>query len=648
MSETASNDPVKVTLPDGRVLEMPKGCSIRDVAFRIGSGLGKACVGGKIDGGAEILDLRFALVRDCSLSIVTADSKDGLEVVRHSASHIMADAICRLWPQAKLSIGPSTDDGFYYDIDLDAKVLPEDLERIEKEMSKIVEADTAFERCETGRDAALARYRSEGEIYKVEIIEGISAAESITTYRHGSGAFEDLCRGPHVPSTGYVKAFKLLTVAGAYWRGDEKNKMLQRIYGTAFTSKKELDAWVTRQEEAKARDHRKIGKELGLFMMHPIAPASPFFLPRGTIIYNRLVQHMRELYRTYDYKEVITPQIFDTEMFKTSGHWAHYLENMYVTEKDERQFGVKPMNCPSHTYIFANEKRSYRELPLRIADFGRLHRYERSGVTGGLTRVRTFCQDDAHLFVAPDQIKDEIASLLKMIMGVYDLFGFTRPKVFLSTRPAGSLGTDEIWNKAESALAAALTENGVAYTVNPGDGAFYGPKIDFITEDAIGREWQLSTIQLDFNLPERFDLKYTTRDGGEERPVMIHRAILGSLERFVGVLIEQTSGNFPFWLAPEQARVLPIAEGHMAYAKEFVAALEAAGHRVGLDVSNQKVGAKIRDARLMRIPYVLVVGDREVAEGTVAVRERPDKDLGPMTRDGVLALFADLERTKKR
>ena len=382
-------------------------------------------------------------------------------------------------------------------------------------------------------------------------------------------------------------------------------------------------------------------------MMHPISPASPFFLPRGTLIYNRLVQHMRELYRKYNYQEVITPQIFESELFKTSGHWAHYLDAMYVTEKDERQFGVKPMNCPSHTYIYASEKRSYRELPLRLADFGRLHRYERSGVTGGLTRVRTFCQDDAHLFVAPDQIKGEITILLKMITDIYELFGFTPPRVFLATRPADSLGTDEMWSKAESGLADALKENGVAYTINPGDGAFYGPKIDFITEDAIGREWQLSTIQLDFNLPERFDLKYTTRDGTEERPVMIHRAVLGSIERFIGVLIEQTSGNFPFWLAPEQARVLPIADAHTPYAREFVASLEASGHRIGLDGSNQKVGAKIRDARLMRIPYLLVVGDREVAEGTVSVRERPDKDLGAMPKDQVLALFNELERTKK-
>jgi threonyl-tRNA synthetase len=636
-----------VTLPDGKVLDLPAGSTIRDVAFKIGPGLGKACLGGKIDGAKEILDLRYVLKGDCRIEIVTEKSVDGLEVIRHSASHIMADAITRLWPAVKLTIGPATDEGFYYDIDLDVRLSPEDLPKIEAEMAKVVAADTPFERCALERDQALRDFGAQGEIYKVELIQGFDPRDEISVYRHGGGSFQDLCRGPHVPSTGYVKAFKLLNIAGAYWRGDEKNKQLQRIYGTAFASQKDLDAYLKRIEEAKARDHRKLGRELGLFMMHPIAPASPFFLPKGALIYNRLQQHMRELYREFGYQEVITPQVFDAELFKRSGHWDHYRENMFVTNMDERDFGVKPMNCPGHTYVFGMEKRSYRELPLRIADFGRLHRYERSGVTGGLTRVRTFCQDDAHIFASPDHIKGEIASLLKMIHGVYDLFGFGKPKVYLSTRPASSLGSDELWSKAESALAAALDENGVPFTVNKGDGAFYGPKIDFVVQDAIGRDWQLGTIQLDFNLPIRFDLKYTTKDDREERPVMIHRAILGSLERFIGILIEQCAGNFPFWLAPEQARVLTIGDAHVPYATELVAKLRRAGFRVEADTTGERIGSKIREARLQRIPYLLTVGDREVAEGKVAVRERPEKDLGSMSGEALAAFFADLERSKK-
>jgi threonyl-tRNA synthetase len=645
MSEAAAF--LNVRLPDGKVLQVPPGATIRDVALKIGPGLGKACLGGKIDGGSEVLDLRYRLKGDCTIEIVTDKTADGVAVLRHSASHIMADAITKLWPEVKLTIGPSTDEGFYYDVDLETRITPEDLPRIEAEMAKIVAADTPFERCALERNDALKTFGAQGEIYKVELIEGFDPNDEVTVYRHGNGGFEDLCRGPHVPSTGYVKAFKLLSIAGAYWRGDEKNKMLQRIYGTAFASQKDLDAYLKRLEEAKARDHRKLGRELGLFMMNPIAPASPFFLPRGATLYNRLQRHMRELYVEYGYQEVITPQVFDAELFKKSGHWDHYRDNMFVTRLDDRDFGVKPMNCPGHTYVFAADKRSYRELPLRIADFGRLHRYERSGVTGGLTRVRTFCQDDAHVFAAPEQIKEEIASLLKMIGGVYDLFGFGKPKIFLSTRPASSLGSDELWAKAEASLAEALAENGVAYKVNKGDGAFYGPKIDFVVEDAIGRDWQLGTIQLDFQQPLRFDLKYTTREGTEERPVMIHRAILGSLERFIGILIEQCSGNFPFWLAPEQARLLTVGANHVPYAKEVLGLFRERGFRVELDSSDERVGSKVRDARLLRIPYVLTIGDKEVAGRTLSVRERPDRDLGAMALEKAFDFFAELERSKK-
>jgi threonyl-tRNA synthetase len=638
---------IHVTLPDGKRLEVPSGSTIREVALRIGPGLGKACLGGKTDDDPEIKDLRHRLDRDVRLRILTDKDKEGLEVIRHSASHIMADAICKLWPDAKLTIGPATDDGFYYDIDLDTRLTPEDLPKIEAEMAKVIAADTAFECCALERDDAVRTFEKAGEKYKVEIISGIPEGEPITVYRHGNGSFEDLCRGPHVPSTGFIKAYKLLSIAGAYWRGDEKNKMLQRIYGTAFAKPADLEAYLKRIEEAKARDHRKLGRELGLFFFNPIAPASPFFLPRGAIIYNRLQQHMREVYRASGYQEVVTPQIFDVALFKRSGHWDHYQENMYFTEKEEQTYAVKPMNCPGHTFVYASEKRSYRELPLRIADFGRLHRHERSGVTGGLTRVRTFAQDDAHLFVAPEQIKDEIAALLKLMHDTYALFGFGAPKVFLSTRPPSSMGSDDLWNRAEADLAAALKNNGVAYTVNAGDGAFYGPKIDFVVQDAIERDWQLGTIQLDFQTPERFDLRYTSREGHEERPVMIHRAVLGSLERFIGILIEQCAGNFPFWLAPEQARIVTIGEAHAPAANEAAAVLRAAGFRIEVDASNSKVGAKIRDARLMRVPFVLVIGDREVAEKTVSVRERPDKDLGSMTLDQVREHFSNQERSKK-
>ncbi len=647
MPEIAQTGVIHVTLPDGKRLEVPAHSTIREVALRIGPGLGKACLGGKIDDDPEIKDLRYRLDRDVRLRILTDKDKEGLEVIRHSASHIMADAICKLWPDAKLTIGPATEDGFYYDIDLETRLTPEDLPRIEAEMAKVIAADTPFECCAMPREEAVKNFEKAGEKYKVEIISGIPAGEAITVYRHGNGSFEDLCRGPHVPSTGFIKAYKLLSIAGAYWRGDEKNKMLQRVYGTAFAKPADLEGYLKRLEEAKARDHRKLGRELQLFFFNPIAPASPFFLPRGAIIYNRLQQHMREIYRASGYQEVVTPQIFDISLFKRSGHWDHYQDNMYFTEKEEQHYAVKPMNCPGHTFVYSSDKRSYRELPLRIADFGRLHRYERSGVTGGLTRVRTFAQDDAHIFVAPEQIKDEMAALIKLMHDTYALFGFGAPKVYLSTRPPSSMGSDELWNRAEADLAAALADNGVAYTVNKGDGAFYGPKIDFVVQDAIERDWQLGTIQLDFQTPERFDLRYTTREGTESRPVMIHRAVLGSLERFIGILIEQCSGNFPFWLAPEQARVVTIGEAHAAAANEAASALRAAGFRIEVDATNSKVGAKIRDARLMRIPFVLVIGDRELSEKTLSVRERPDKDLGSMTLDQVRELFSNLERSKK-
>lgn len=647
MAETPVADLVRITLPDGSVRRIPAGTTIQEVAFQIGPRLGKATVGGRLNGDPEIRDLRTPIRADASLEIVTADSPGGLEVIRHSAAHIMADAILRLWPDARLGIGPAIEDGFYYDIDLKHRLTPEDLPRIEKEMRRIIDADTPFIRCTVDRGERLDRARAAGDVYKADLIEGIPEDSEVTFYTHGDGAFEDLCRGPHVPSTVYVKAVRVLRVAGAYWRGDEKGPMLQRIYGTAFHSERELKEHLDRLEEAARRDHRKLGRELGLFMIqHQIAPASPFFLPKGAQLYNSLQNYMRELYVRHGYQEVITPQIFDVSLWRTSGHYENYRENMYFTQAEDAEFAVKPMNCPGHTFIYSSELRSYRDLPLRIADFGRLHRFERSGVTHGLTRVRTFCQDDAHIFCTPDQIESEIARLITMVREVYGVFGFHDLAICLSTRPENSVGSPDVWAKAEQALESALVSNQVSFSINPGDGAFYGPKIDFVVQDALKRPWQLGTIQLDFNLPERFDLKYITPEGREERPVMIHRAILGSVERFIGILIEHTGGAFPFWIAPVQARVISINDSHAPYGRQVVGQLADAGFRVDGDFGNGKTGAKIRDARMQRIPFRLVVGEREVETGTVAIKEHPDKDLGTMDVAEAVALFRERERNR--
>ncbi len=646
MPESADQQ-IRVTLPDGSVREVDHGATVQDVAFQIGTGLGKATVGGRLDGEATILDLRTPLDRDCSLEIVTAQTPDGHEVIRHSAAHIMADAICQLWPDAKLAIGPAIQDGFYYDIDLEHRISPEDLPRIEAQMKKIIGADTPFVRCDVDRGEKLARANSEGDLYKAELLDGLTDDEDVTFYAHGDGAFEDLCRGPHVPSTGYVKAFNVLRVAGAYWRGDEKNKMLQRIYGTAWWSKKDLKAYLDRLQQARDRDHRKLGKELGLFMINPdVAPASPFFLAKGATLYRLLQDYMRGLYLRYGYQEVITPQVFNVDLWHKSGHYEHYKENMYFTDVEGAECAVKPMNCPGHTFVYASELRSYRDLPIRIADFGRLHRYERSGVTHGLTRVRTFAQDDGHIFCTPAQIQGEISDLIEMVTEVYRVFHFDDLKVFLSTRPDDSVGDDAVWEQAEAGLTEALQSNGVAYEINEGDGAFYGPKIDFVVLDAIGREWQLGTIQLDFNLPERFALKYRDAEGQEQRPVMIHRAILGSLERFIGILIEHTAGAFPFWVAPVQATVITIADDQIDYGKEVVERLRSEGFRVESDFTNAKTGAKIRAARLQRVPYRLVVGGREMENGTVAVKQHPDEDVGTLGVEELIALFQEKERTR--
>ncbi len=572
-----------------------------------------------------------------------------LETMRHSCAHIMAHAIQKLWPQAKFGIGPTVEDGFYYDVDLNVKLTPEDLPRIEKEMAAIIKANQPFVRKEHSVSEALEQFKKLGQPFKIEIIETLKSTMGATTVStYGEGDFTDLCRGPHVAATGAIKAFKLLSIAGAYWRGSEKNPQLQRIYGTAFGSQAELDEHLKLLEEAKKRDHRKLGRELELFTFLPEAPASPFFYPKGTIIYNRLVQYIRDLYKKYDYSEVITPQIMDVSLWKTSGHYDNYVDNMYFTEIDEREFGVKPMNCPSHCILYGTLKHSYRDLPLRYADFGRLHRYEKSGVTHGLTRVRSFCQDDAHVFCTQDQIEGEISKVTEMIFKTFDLFGFADVQIFLSTRPEKRVGSDALWDEAEAALKRSLDSLGRPYTVNPGDGAFYGPKIDFIVKDALKRSWQLSTIQLDFNLPERFDLAYTASDNSPKRPVMIHRAVLGSLERFIGVLTEHVGGAFPFWLAPIQARLVPIKDTHVEFCREFAAKLKTMGIRVDIDDRNESMGLKTREAQVAKIPFALAAGDREIQAASFAVRKYGEREQKVMTMDEIMALFTGLNEPLQR
>jgi len=615
-------DSIHVTFADGNSVDVRPGIRVVELAASAGA---KNLVAAKVDG--QPVDLNRTLDKDCSVAWVTPDSADGLDVIRHSTAHLMAQAVQSLFPGTQVTIGPTIDDGFYYDFKRSQPFSPEELEQIEKRMQELAKANLKIIREELPRAEAIELFRNMGEDYKVEIIEGI-AEPTVSLYRQGD--WVDLCRGPHVPSTGAIKAFKLTGVAGAYWRGNEHNEMLQRIYGTAWHSKDALAEHLRLLEEAKKRDHRRLGKELDLFSFHPIAPASPFFHPKGATVYNELIAYMRRLYARYGYDEVITPQILDVELWRRSGHYDHYRDSMYFTEVDERQFGVKPMNCPGHTFVYAAKKRSYRDLPLRIADFGRLHRYERSGVTAGLTRVRSFAQDDAHIFCAPEQIESEISSLIKMLREVYRTFQFNDMQVKLSTRPKDFIGDPAIWDQAEAALGQALAKEGIDYQVNPGDGAFYGPKIDFVVLDALKRGWQLATMQLDFNMPERFDLVYTSSAGSEARPVMIHRALLGSIERFMGILIEHCAGAFPLWLAPVQVKILTVTDDQKDYAKSVFEQLRDAGWRVELDGRNEKLGYKIREAQLAKIPYAVVIGDKEVAGQTVAPRRRGGENLPPL------------------
>jgi threonyl-tRNA synthetase len=621
-----------VQLPDGSQREVPEGATIADVAASIGKGLAKAAIAGRVDG--KIVDV-YAPVKDgAKIEIITPKSDAGLDTIRHSTAHLMANAVQELFPGTQVTIGPVIENGFFYDFGASRPFTDEDLRRIEEKMTELVKRDLPVKREEWTREDAIDTFEKLGENFKVEIIKAIPGDEPLTVYRQGD--WFDLCRGPHVPSTGKLGAFKLLSVAGAYWRGDERNPMLQRIYGTAWADKADLDAYIKRMEEARARDHRKLGKELDLIAFSQYAPAMPIFLPKGAAIYVELLNFVRTFYHRDGYDEVVTPLIWDTELFKISGHYDNYRDNMFFSEVDEREYGVKPMNCPGHTQIFALERRSYRDLPLRYADFARLHRYERSGVTHGLARVRSFAQDDAHLFVTPEQIEDEIARELRLIKEIYDIFGFTDVRIALSTRPEKRLGDDAMWDAAEGALEGALKSNGVEYHINPGEGAFYGPKLEFQVTDAIGRPWQLGTIQLDYALPQRFELSYVGADNAEHRPVMIHRAILGSLERFIGIIIEHFAGTFPFWLAPVQVTVLPLSEKFVDYAWTVAKRLRAAGLRIETDMSNDKLGAKIRNAQLKKTPYMLVLGEKEAEAGTVSLRKRTG-DQSSMTVDELIA-----------
>jgi threonyl-tRNA synthetase len=635
MSDAAK---ISVSLPDGSKRELPAGSSAAVLAASIGKRLAADALAAKVNG--QVVDLSRPLPDGASVEIVVPKHPDALDVYRHSTAHLTAQAVKRLFPGVRIGIGPAIEHGFYYDFDPGRPFSPEDLEKIEAEMRKIIAENVPIERLEMSKAEAVKIFAGQGDTLKVEIVSGIPEGE-LSCYRQGD--FIDLCRGPHVPSTGKLGVFKLTHSAGAYWKGDERNPMLQRIYGASFLSQKELDEHLARLEAARERDHRKLGKELGLFMVHPWAPASPFFLPKGTVIYNELVEFVRELYRNSGYTEVVSPQIYDADLFRTSGHYDKFAENMYSTQIDEREFWVKPMNCPGHCLMFKGSHHSYRDLPVRFADFGRLHRYERSGVTQGLTRVRTFCQDDAHIYCTPEQMPAEIDSFVSLIDECYRVFGFPKVGIALSTRPESALGEPEKWVWAETILADGLKRRDIPFVINPGEGAFYGPKLEWQVEDAIGRPWQLGTLQLDFNMPERFDLEYVGEDNKPHRPIMLHRAMLGSLERFIGVLIEHVGGAFPVWLAPVQASILPVSDRFLDYADEVERKLHAAGVRVEVDRRSEKLGAKIRDGELKKLPWMLVVGEKEQAAGAVSVRVRGKGDQGSMP----VGEFAELVRQKK-
>mgnify|MGYP001347454957 FL=1 len=619
---------IKITLKDGSVAEYESGMTVLDIAKDISMGLARVALAAEVDG--EVVDLTTVIDGDCELNILTFDDRGGQHAFWHTSSHIMAQAVKQLFPDVKLAIGPAIDNGFYYDFDVDRPFTPEDLEAIEKEMRKIVKADLKLERFELPRNEAIKLMEERGEPYKVELIEDLPEDEHISFYRQGD--FVDLCAGPHILSTGKVRAFKLLSVAGAYWRGDENNKMLQRIYGISFMKKSHLDEYLERLEEAKKRDHRKLGKELDLFSIQDEGPGFPFFHPKGMVIRNTLEAFWRKEHARAGYEEIRTPMILNKDLWIRSGHWDHYQENMYFTEIDGMDYAVKPMNCPGSMLVYKRRIYSYRDLPVRMGELGLVHRHELSGTLHGLMRVRCFTQDDAHIFMLPEQIKDEIIGVIDMVDYFYNIFGF-KYHVELSTRPEDSMGSDEDWNRAIEALKEALEERELPYVINEGDGAFYGPKIDFHLEDCIGRTWQCGTIQLDFQMPERFDLTYIGADGERHRPVMIHRVIFGSIERFIGILTEHFAGAFPTWISPVQVKVMSITDRANDYVQKLADSLRELDIRVEVDTRNEKIGYKIREAQLEKVPYMLIAGDREVENGNISVRSRNRGDLGTMGID---------------
>ena len=623
---------LNITLPDGSVRQFEAPVSVADVAASIGTGLAKAALAGKVNG--KLVDTSYRIEQDANLAIVTAKDEEGLDIIRHSTAHLMAYAVQQLFPDAQVTIGPTIEDGFYYDFAYKRPFTPEDLAAIEKKMDELVKKDIPVERYELSRDEAVAYFKGIGENYKAEIIESIPQGEVLSLYREGE--FTDLCRGPHVPSTGKLKVFKLMKVAGAYWRGDSNNEMLQRIYGTAWANKDDLKAYLTRLEEAEKRDHRRLGKQLDLFHLQDEAPGMVFWHPRGWALWQTIEQHMRRELDAAGYQEVKTPQIMDKTFWEKSGHWQNYQDNMFLTSSEKRDYAVKPMNCPGHVQIFNHSLRSYRDLPMRLAEFGSCHRNEPSGALHGLMRVRGFVQDDAHIFCTEDQIVEESRAFNQLLMRIYQQFGFNDVSVKLSLRPEKRAGSDEIWDKAENGLREALTACDVEWEELPGEGAFYGPKIEYHIKDAIGRSWQCGTLQLDFVLPERLDAEYVTEHNDRARPVMLHRAILGSLERFIGILIENHAGSFPLWLAPVQMVVMNITEKQAEYCREVVEKLKAAGFRVELDLRNEKIGYKIRDNSQYRYPYQIVVGENEKENNQVAVRRKAE-DLGTMGVDDFIA-----------
>ena len=614
---------VKIILPDGSAKEYAAGTTLGEAVKQLSNSLAKKVLAANVNG--ELTDLREELVDGSEVAFLTFEEDGGKHTLRHTASHILAQAVKRLWPEAKLAIGPAIDKGFYYDIDMEHTLTPEDLGKIEKEMSRIVKENLPITKSVMPRQEAIEFFKSKNEDYKVELIQDLPEDAIISCYSQGD--FIDLCAGPHVASTGKVKAFKLQSIAGAYWRGDEKNKMLQRIYGTAFEKKEELDAYLHMLEEAAKRDHRKLGKELGLFVIKEEGPGFPFFLPKGMALRNELENFWREVHHEFEYEEIRTPIILNKQLWETSGHWFHYRENMYTTIIDEEEYAIKPMNCPGGILVYQNEMHSYRDFPLRYAELGLVHRHELSGALHGLFRVRAFTQDDAHVFMLPDQMQTELMKVIELFDRIYSQFGL-KYHVELSTKPDNAMGDDAIWEAATEALRNAIEAKGIPYVINPGDGAFYGPKLDYHIEDSLGRTWQCGTIQLDMNLPERFQIEYIGEDGQKHRPIMIHRACFGSMERFIGILTEHYAGAFPTWMAPVQVKILPISEKHVEYAKELAKQMHRDYVRVEVDDRSEKIGYKIRQAQMAKVPYMLVVGDKEVEEGTVNVRKHGGDELG--------------------